>query len=128
MNKLARPFVIMVEKLFPESFVFAIGLSIVVFLACWGLTDSGPMQIIDAWGTGLADLLSFMAQDFIDSSVRARSGPHASGAQVPLRIGPSATKGLASVQPGGADRGYRFAFRMGIWASCRSPCGPPSGH
>ncbi|WP_293878909.1 TIGR00366 family protein [uncultured Brevibacterium sp.] len=62
MNKLARPFVILVEKLFPESFVFAIGLSIVVFLACWGLTDSGPMQIIDAWGTGLADLLSFMAQ------------------------------------------------------------------
>lgn len=62
MNKLARPFVVMVEKLFPEAFVFAIGLSIVVFFACWGLTDSGPLEIVEAWGSGLADLLAFMAQ------------------------------------------------------------------
>ncbi|WP_349827581.1 short-chain fatty acid transporter [Brevibacterium litoralis] len=62
MNLLARPFVILVEKMFPESFVFAIGLSMVVFLACIGMTDAGPMETLGAWGDGLSGLLAFMAQ------------------------------------------------------------------
>ncbi|WP_029089505.1 short-chain fatty acid transporter [Brevibacterium album] len=62
MNVIVKPFVVLVEKLFPESFVFAIGLSVLVFLACIGMTDAGPLETLTAWGDGLAGLLSFMAQ------------------------------------------------------------------
>lgn len=62
MNLLARPFVILVEKFFPESFVFAIALSVIVFLACLGFTDATPVETLFAWGDGLQGLLAFMAQ------------------------------------------------------------------
>jgi len=62
LQKLAKPFVVLVEKFYPDPFVFAILLSFVVFGAALGLTDAGPAQIVDAWGNGLASLMAFIGQ------------------------------------------------------------------
>lgn len=62
MQKLAKPFVVLVEKFYPDPFVFAILLSFVVFGAALGLTDAGPAQVVDAWGNGLASLMAFIGQ------------------------------------------------------------------
>jgi short-chain fatty acids transporter len=62
LQKLAKPFVVLVEKFYPDPFVFAILLSLVVFGAALGLTDAGPAQVVDAWGNGLASLMAFIGQ------------------------------------------------------------------
>ena len=62
MNKLARPFVVFVERFYPDPFVFAIGLTIIVFFAALGLTDAGPGDAVVAWGDGLAGLMTFIGQ------------------------------------------------------------------
>lgn len=62
MQKLAKPFVVLVEKFYPDPFVFAILLSFVVFGAALGLTDAGPSQVVDAWGNGLSMLMAFIGQ------------------------------------------------------------------
>ena len=62
MQKLAKPFIVLVEKFYPDPFVFAILLSLVVFGAALGLTDAGPAQVVDAWGNGLASLMAFIGQ------------------------------------------------------------------
>jgi short-chain fatty acids transporter len=61
-NRLARPFVIFVERFYPDPFVFAIGLTVVVFFMALGLTDSGPKDAVVAWGDGLAALMTFIGQ------------------------------------------------------------------
>lgn len=62
MNKLARPFVVFVERFYPDPFVFAIGLTAIVFLMALGLTDAGPGDAVVAWGDGLAGLMTFIGQ------------------------------------------------------------------
>lgn len=62
MQKLAKPFIVLVEKFYPDPFVFAILLSFIVFGAALGLTDAGPAQVVDAWGNGLASLMTFIGQ------------------------------------------------------------------
>lgn len=62
MNKLARPFIIFVERFYPDPFVFAIGLTAIVFLLALGLTDAGPTDAVVAWGDGLAALMEFIGQ------------------------------------------------------------------
>jgi short-chain fatty acids transporter len=62
LQKLAKPFIVLVEKFYPDPFVFAILLSLVVFGAALGLTDAGPAQVVDAWGNGLASLMAFIGQ------------------------------------------------------------------
>lgn len=62
MNRLARPFIVFVERFYPDPFVFAIGLTFVVFLLCLGLTDAGPQDTVVAWGDGLAGLMTFIGQ------------------------------------------------------------------
>ncbi len=62
MQKLAKPFIVLVEKFYPDPFVFAILLSLVVFGAALGLTDAGPAQVVDAWGNGLSMLMAFIGQ------------------------------------------------------------------
>lgn len=62
MNKLARPFVIFVERFYPDPFVFAIALTTIVFLMALGLTDAGPTDAVVAWGDGLAGLMTFIGQ------------------------------------------------------------------
>ncbi|MBU8579356.1 short-chain fatty acid transporter [Brevibacterium luteolum] len=82
MNIIARPFVYLVERFFPESFVFAIVLSVVVFFACIGMTDAGPVETMQAWGDGLAGLLAFMAQialTVLCAHALAHTGPVSAG-------------------------------------------------
>lgn len=62
MNKLARPFVVFVERFYPDPFVFAIGLTAIVFLMALGLTDASPSDAVVAWGDGLAGLMTFIGQ------------------------------------------------------------------
>ena len=59
---LARPFVIFVERFYPDPFVFAILLTFVAMLMALGLTAASPADTLDAWGAGLPSLLSFTAQ------------------------------------------------------------------
>lgn len=62
MNRIVRPFTVLVERFYPDPFVFAIVLSGVIFLACIGLTDAGPRDTVLAWGDGLASLMAFIGQ------------------------------------------------------------------
>ncbi|MGJ7909109.1 short-chain fatty acid transporter [Actinopolyspora sp. H202] len=62
LRTLSRPFVAMVERWLPNSFVFAVVLTITVGLMALGMTDSGPVEVIRAWGDGLTGLLEFMTQ------------------------------------------------------------------
>lgn len=62
MNKLAKPFIVFVERFYPDPFVFAIGLTFIVFLMALGLTDAGPTDAVMAWGDGLAELMEFIGQ------------------------------------------------------------------
>ena len=59
---LAKPFIIFVERFYPDPFVFAIALSFIVYLMALGLTDAGAVDALAAWGAGLAGLLEFIAQ------------------------------------------------------------------
>lgn len=62
MRKMAKPFIVFVERFYPDPFIFAIGLTVIVFLMAIGLTDSGPADTVVAWGEGLSGLLEFIAQ------------------------------------------------------------------
>ncbi|WP_017536764.1 short-chain fatty acid transporter [Nocardiopsis halophila] len=46
----------------PDAFVFAIGLSVLVYLLALGLTDHGPLRLVDDWYTGFWGLLEFGMQ------------------------------------------------------------------
>lgn len=61
-QKMASPFVIFVEKYYPNPFVFVIILTFISFLLVFSLTDTSLSGAIDAWGMGLPKLLAFMAQ------------------------------------------------------------------
>jgi len=58
----AKPFVVFVERYYPDPFVFLIALTAVAFALTQLLTDATPVIALTAWGEGLAGLLSFMAQ------------------------------------------------------------------
>lgn len=62
LRALVRPMVKIVERWIPDSLVFAILLTFIVALMALGLTDSGPVEVVRAWGDGLAGLLEFIAQ------------------------------------------------------------------
>jgi short-chain fatty acids transporter len=62
MHRVTRPFTALVERFYPDPFVFAILLSGVIFVACVGLTDAGPKQTLYAWGDGLDGLMAFIGQ------------------------------------------------------------------
>ncbi|MGF1475513.1 MAG: short-chain fatty acid transporter [Geminicoccaceae bacterium] len=62
LNDAARPFVRFVERYYPDPFIFAIALTFIVMLLALGLTPSGPVEVLDSWGSGLKNLLAFMAQ------------------------------------------------------------------
>ena len=62
MRALAKPFITLVERFYPDPFVFAIVLTFIAGFMALGLTDAGPAEILVAWGEGLKGLLTFMAQ------------------------------------------------------------------
>jgi short-chain fatty acids transporter len=57
-----RPINSVVERYIPSALVFAIVLTFIVALLALLLTDSGPRDIVMAWGDGLAGLLAFITQ------------------------------------------------------------------
>ncbi len=59
---LSRPLVRLAERYLPTAFVFAVVLTFVVAIAALLSTDSGPVEIVRAWGDGLTGLLAFMTQ------------------------------------------------------------------
>ena len=59
---IVRPFVILVERYYPDPFVFAIILTFVTIFLSLGLTDAGLQQTILAWGNGLSSLFAFTSQ------------------------------------------------------------------
>ena len=61
-NNLSKPFVKLVEKYYPDAFIFVIVLSVLTFLLALVNTDSTPIEILDAWGNGLPKLFTFTAQ------------------------------------------------------------------
>ena len=59
---IVRPFVILVERYYPDPFVFAIILTFVTIILSLGLTDAGLQQTIIDWGDGLSNLFAFTTQ------------------------------------------------------------------
>ncbi len=62
LQAVARPFVVFVERFYPDPLVFAIALTALVFVLAWGLTPAAPLELVVHWGGGLERLLTFMAQ------------------------------------------------------------------
>ena len=61
-RRAARPFVIFVERYYPDPFVFVILLTVLTFVLALTLTDVGAAGSLQAWGDGLPGLLRFMSQ------------------------------------------------------------------
>jgi short-chain fatty acids transporter len=59
---LARPFVIFVERYYPDPFVFVVLLSALTFVLSLFLTESSAVGALAAWGDGLPGLLAFTTQ------------------------------------------------------------------
>ncbi|WP_331371015.1 short-chain fatty acid transporter [Blastococcus saxobsidens] len=62
LRAISRPMVTLVERYMPGSLVFAAILTFVVGGLALVLTDSGPVDVVRAWGDGLSGLLAFMTQ------------------------------------------------------------------
>lgn len=58
----SRPLVRLAERYLPTAFVFAAVLTAIVAVAALTMTDSGPVEVVRAWGDGLTGLLEFMTQ------------------------------------------------------------------
>ena len=66
------------ERWIPDAFIFALLATIVVFIAAIAWTPSSPLQVIDAWGNGFWDLITFtlqMSLVIITGHVLATSAP-----------------------------------------------------
>ena len=61
-NSLSKPFVKIVEKYYPDAFIFVVVLSVLTFILALVNTDSTPVAILEAWGNGLPKLFTFTAQ------------------------------------------------------------------
>lgn len=57
-----RPFVNVIERWLPNSFIFAVILTFAVGGMALGMTESGPVGVVRAWGEGLTGLLEFTMQ------------------------------------------------------------------
>jgi short-chain fatty acids transporter len=66
------------ERWIPDAFIFALLATVLVFVAALVWTPSSPFQVIDAWGNGFWDLISFtlqMSLILITGHVLATSAP-----------------------------------------------------
>jgi short-chain fatty acids transporter len=116
MRTMAKPFIIIVERDYPDPFVFAIALTFVVYAMALVLTDAGPVEALAAWGGGLALLLEFIAQIAI-TLITAHALAHTDPAQRLLRrIGriprtPAVAYGLVAFV-GGVGSLFSWAFGL----------------
>lgn len=84
LEPVARPFVALVERWYPDPYVFAILLTLVTFGLAIGLTDTGPVAAVDIWGDGLSGLLAFTTQIAM-TLVLAHTLAHTDAARALLR-------------------------------------------
>lgn len=66
------------ERWIPDAFIFALLATVLVFVAAVIWTPTPPLQVIDAWGNGFWDLITFtlqMALIIITGHVMATSAP-----------------------------------------------------
>jgi len=61
-KRLSAFFTRIMEKYLPDAFLFAILLTFIVFILALIFTGKGPLEIINAWGSGLWGLLAFTMQ------------------------------------------------------------------
>lgn len=108
MRTLARPFIVFVERFYPDPFVFAIALTFVVYLMALTMTDAGAVGALSAWGAGLAGLLEFITQIAL-VLITAHSLAHTDPAQ-------RALKRLGAV-PSSATVAYAFVAAIAGLAS-----------
>ena len=59
---LARPFIVFVERYYPDAFIFVIILSVITFISALILTEANVSSALLAWGDGLSMLFTFTAQ------------------------------------------------------------------
>ena len=62
LNSLSKPFVKLVERYYPDAFIFVIVLSVLTFVLALVNTDSTSVEVFEAWGNGLPKLFTFTAQ------------------------------------------------------------------
>ncbi|MGG0934837.1 TIGR00366 family protein [Brevibacillus centrosporus] len=62
MKALSRFFSTLVQKFLPDPFVFALILTIILFVCGLVFTDHGPIQMVQFWGNGFWNLLAFAMQ------------------------------------------------------------------
>ncbi|WP_353893614.1 short-chain fatty acid transporter [Proteinivorax hydrogeniformans] len=77
-KRLTNFFVSIVQKYLPDPFLFAILLTLIVFIGGVFATDSTPINMIDHWGSGFWGLLAFsmqMALVLVLGHVMASSAP-----------------------------------------------------
>lgn len=58
----AKPFVKLVEKCYPDAFIFVIILSIITYLLAVSIAGASHVEAIMAWGQGMPKLFTFTAQ------------------------------------------------------------------
>ena len=61
-NSLSKPFVRIVEKFYPDAFIFVIVLSVLTFILALVNTEANSVEVLEAWGNGLPKLFTFTAQ------------------------------------------------------------------
>ena len=61
-DKLAKPFVNIVGKYYPDAFIFVIVLSIVTYFLAVTIAGASHVETLIAWGEGLPKLFTFTAQ------------------------------------------------------------------
>ena len=61
-KKLTQASVKLVQNYLPDPFLFAVILTLIVFLAGMGITSQGPIDMIKHWGNGFWGLLAFSMQ------------------------------------------------------------------
>lgn len=113
---LARPFVVFVERYYPDPFVFVVLLSALTFLLSLVLADATPAVALSAWGDGLPSLLSFTAQICI-TLLTAHALAHTDRVQTLLkRIGniPNNAAGAYALVAFSAGIGSLIAWSLGL--------------
>ncbi len=62
LRKLARPFVVLVDRYYPDPFIFTTLLTMVTFIMAFVWTDTTLMGAIRDWGGGFKMLMTFIGQ------------------------------------------------------------------
>ena len=60
--RFSRRFQFAADKIIPDSFVFCIILTLIVYALALALTETGPIKLIDHWYDGLWQMIAFAFQ------------------------------------------------------------------